>query len=213
MQPFTRHRGLIAVLNRSNIDTDQIIPKQFLKSVTRTGFGENLFFDWRYGPQREPKPDFELNAARFTGASILVAGNNFGCGSSREHAVWALCQYGFKVIIAPWQQRGEDRVPAFADIFRNNAVKNGLVTVELSPAEVDRIVDLAEKNDGLEATVDLKKQEVTVHAAPAVTFEFLIDQAARAQLLKGLDEIALTCEHESDIAAFEVTHDVQLERT
>jgi len=206
VEPFVRHRGIIAVLNRSNIDTDQIIPKQFLKAVTRTGFGENLFFDWRYNPDGTPNPGFELNRPRYKGASILITGNNFGCGSSREHAVWAIVQYGFRAVIAPWAEIEGERVPAFADIFRNNAVKNGLLTVELAPEETARAVKLVEENEGLEGTVDLEKQQVIVHCDPPVTFTFSIDPAVKDQLLKGLDEIALTLEYEKDIAEFEKTH-------
>jgi len=207
MEPFTRHRGKIAVLNRANIDTDQIIPKQFLKSVTRTGFGENLFYDWRYLPDGSPNPDFELNQKRFADASILVTGNNFGCGSSREHAVWALCQYGFRVIIAPWAEREGMGIPGFADIFRNNAVRNGLLTVELAPDQVARIIELTEANEGLEATVDLAEQVVVVETDPAERFSFEYDPAAKERLLKGLDEIAYTLTFEDAIKAFEEKHD------
>jgi 3-isopropylmalate/(R)-2-methylmalate dehydratase small subunit len=181
-----------------------------LKAVTRSGFGENLFYDWRYGPGGEPDPAFELNDPRFKGASILVTGNNFGCGSSREHAVWALSQYGFRVIVAPWQQRGEAKVPAFADIFRNNAVRNGLLTVELSRDEVDRIIAAVETAPGLEATVDLEKQNIVLHGTEEVSFDFTVDPAAREHLLRGLDEIALSLEHEAAITAFESKHDTQI---
>jgi 3-isopropylmalate/(R)-2-methylmalate dehydratase small subunit len=207
MEPFTQHRGIIAVVDRANIDTDQIIPKQFLKAVTRQGFGENLFFDWRYGAGAKPNPDFELNKPRFAGASILIAGNNFGCGSSREHAVWALVQYGFRAIIAPWREHGGERVAAFADIFRNNAVRNGLVTVELPERAVARIIELVAAHERLEATVDLENQKVTVHAKAAATFDFAYDSAAKEMLTKGLDEIGLTLRHEGAIAAFEARHD------
>src|SRR3989338_9815237 len=131
MQSFKSHRGKLATLDRSNVDTDQIIPKQFLKSIKRTGFGESLFFDWRYLPDGKPDPNFELNAPRFKNASILGVRNNFGCGSSREHAVWAIQQYGFHVVVAPRRDQGGVRVPAFADIFRSNCGKNGLLTIEL----------------------------------------------------------------------------------
>jgi 3-isopropylmalate/(R)-2-methylmalate dehydratase small subunit len=142
MDPFVSHRGIIATLDRSNVDTDAIIPKQFLKSIKRTGFGPSLFFDWRYLPDGKDNPAFELNAPRFKGASILVARNNFGCGSSREHAVWAVAQYGFRAVVAPRREVGGEIVPGFADIFRNNCVKNGVLTIELSEAEVEEIFQL-----------------------------------------------------------------------
>ena len=210
MEPFIKHRGIVAVLDRANIDTDQIIPKQFLKAVTRTGFGESLFFDWRYGPDGSIDPAFELNAAAYEGASVLVAGNNFGCGSSREHAVWALAQYGFKVVIAPWQQHGELKVPAFADIFRNNAVQNGILTVELSRDDIDRIIGAVESEQGLQAGVDLEEQRIVLHGTEEVTIPFTIDPAVRERLLRGLDEIGLTLEHESAITAFEAKHSTQM---
>ena len=161
MEPFKNHRGIIALLDRANVDTDQIIPKQFLKSIARTGFGPHLFQDWRYRPDGSPNPDFPLNAERFTGASILVVRNNFGCGSSREHAVWAIQQDGFRAVIAPWVQRDAARVPGFADIFRNNSVKNALLTAELAEPEVEEIFQMAERYPRLEATVDLDRQRVT----------------------------------------------------
>ena len=209
MGPFTTHRGLVATLDRANVDTDQIIPKQFLKSIARTGFGEHLFHDWRYLADGAPNPDFELNAARFRGASILVTRNNFGCGSSREHAVWALHQYGFNAIIAPRQQRGETVVPAFAEIFRNNSHKNGLLTVELAEPEVEEIVQMAGRYPGLEATVDLAHQRVVLHLPEELAFHFEIDPAIKTRLTHGLDEIGLTLQHEAAIAAFEASHDPQ----
>jgi 3-isopropylmalate/(R)-2-methylmalate dehydratase small subunit len=201
---------LVAVLDRANVDTDQIIPKQFLKSIARTGFGAHLFHDWRYLPDGRPNPEFPLNHPRFKGASILVARNNFGCGSSREHAVWAIQQDGFQAVIAPWQQRGETRVPGFADIFRNNSAKNALLTVELSEAEVEEIVQLVERFPGLEATVDLDRQRVTLHLAEELSFHFEIEPAVKERLLHGLDDIGLTLKHEAKIAAFEAAHDLQL---
>ena len=131
MKAFENFRGVILPLDRANVDTDAIIPKQFLKSIARTGFGESLFYDWRYLPGGKNNPEFVLNLEEYQNATILVARNNFGCGSSREHAVWAICQYGFRVVIAPWSGQGKNRIPGFADIFRNNSVKNGLLTVEL----------------------------------------------------------------------------------
>jgi 3-isopropylmalate/(R)-2-methylmalate dehydratase small subunit len=197
---------VIATLDRANVDTDQIIPKQFLKSVKRTGFGQNLFFDWSRTADGAPNPGFRLNEARFEGASILVARNNFGCGSSREHAVWAVVQAGYKVVIAPWREHGEGRIPAFADIFAGNAVKNGLLTVELTEAEVEEIFRQVDDAPGLEATVDLGEQLVTLHAAEERVFRFDIDPARKEYLMRGLDDIALTLELEDKIAAFEALH-------
>ncbi|MBI3332838.1 MAG: 3-isopropylmalate dehydratase small subunit [Candidatus Omnitrophica bacterium] len=199
MTPFRSHRGLLATLDRANVDTDQIIPKQFLKSIARTGFGESLFYDWRHLPDGRPNPDFELNAARFKGASILVARGNFGCGSSREHAVWAIQQCGFKAVIAP----------SFADIFRNNGVKNGLLTVELKEPEVEEIFQMAGRYSGLEGTVNLEEQRVTLHLAEEISFHFEIEPGVKEHLIRGLDEIALSLRHEREIAAFESRHSPQ----
>lgn len=211
MQPFTVHRGLIAPLDRSNVDTDQIIPKDFLKSIRRTGFGEALFYDWRYLPDGRPNPEFSLNLPRFRGATILVARNNFGCGSSREHAVWAIQQYGFRAVIAPWVERGGVRVPAFADIFRNNSRENGLLTVELSEPEVDEIFRWIHAVEGLEATIDLPAQTVTLHVpGQEITYRFDIDAATKEYLIRGLDSIGLTLELSDRIEAFEKQHDVQM---
>lgn len=206
MEAFTSHRGKIVTLDRANVDTDQIIPKQFLKSIRRTGYGENLFFDWRYLPDGKPNPDFEVNQPRFQGASILVTRNNFGCGSSREHAVWAITQYGIKAIIAP--RVGE--VPAFADIFHNNSVKNGLLNVELKAAEVDEIFQMVERYEGLEATVNLDEQRVTLHLPEEISFHFEIDPAVKNHLIRGLDEIGLTLQREKEIAAFEKDYKAQV---
>jgi 3-isopropylmalate/(R)-2-methylmalate dehydratase small subunit len=199
MTPFKSHRGLIATLDRANVDTDQIIPKQFLKSIARTGFGESLFFDWRYLAGGKPNPDFELNGPQFQGASILVTRKNFGCGSSREHAVWAIQQYGFKAVIAP----------SFADIFRNNSVKNGLLAVTLNEAEVEEIFQMVGRYKGLEATVNLEEQRVTLHLPEEISFHFEIDAGVKEHLTRGLDEIGLTFKHEADIAAFESRHNPQ----
>jgi 3-isopropylmalate/(R)-2-methylmalate dehydratase small subunit len=214
MEPFNSHRGLIAAMDRANVDTDQIIPKQFLKSIKRTGFGENLFFDWRYLADGQPDPAFELNDPRFTGASILVTRNNFGCGSSREHAVWAVLQDGYKVVIAPLAKRQDTTIPAFADIFRNNATKNGLLTVELDEADIDQIFGWIAQYDGLEVTADLEQQRISVHCpdAEAACFPFEIDAAAKEQLIHGLDPINLTLTKKNAIAAFEAKHDTQLIR-
>jgi 3-isopropylmalate/(R)-2-methylmalate dehydratase small subunit len=203
MQAFTTHRGKIAVLDRANVDTDQIIPKQFLKSIKKTGFEEGLFFDWRKKADGSPDPDFPLNAPSLRGASILVARNNFGCGSSREHAVWAVMQGGFRVVIAPRLERDGGRIPAFADIFANNAVKNGLLTVELSAADVDEIFRLAAASPGLDAAVDLPAGTVTVPGDGGKTFRFTMDPAVKDYLLKGLDEIGLTLEKKGAVDGFE----------
>ncbi len=200
MEPFTQHTGIIATLDRSNVDTDAIIPKQFLKSIKRTGYGPSAFFDWRYTADGQPDPGFELNQERFAGRSILVTRNNFGCGSSREHAVWALVQDGYRVVIAPDKEINGKRLPAFADIFRNNTTKNGMLTIELSEPEVDYIFEQVAAQPGLEATVELEKQQVTVAGK---TFDFDIDPGAKEQLLKGLDDIALSLQYEDDITAYE----------
>ena len=209
MQPFNTHTGIIATLDRANVDTDQIIPKQFLKSIRRTGFESGLFFDWRFRPDGSPDPAFELNAPALRGASVLVARNNFGCGSSREHAVWAIQQYGFRAVIAPWADRGGARVPAFADIFRNNAGKNGLLTIELPPGDVDRIFAAAARQPGVCADVDLAAQTVTVQSHPPGIFRFDIEPSLKEKLLNGVDDIAATLAYEDRITAFERTHDVQ----
>ena len=210
MTPFQTHRGLVASLERANVDTDQIIPKQFLKSIARTGFGENLFYDWRYLADGKPNPEFPLNAPAFRGASILVTGNNFGCGSSREHAVWAIQQYGFRAVIAPWGMRGGTRVPAFADIFRSNCAKNSLLAVELAEPEVNEIFRMVDRYPGLEATVNLEEQRVTLHLAEEVSFHFEIDPSVKEHLLHGVDHIGLTLKHVEAIRAFEARHDAQM---
>ncbi len=206
MEPFNTFQGKIASLDRANVDTDQIIPKQFLKSIKRTGFGENLFFDWRYLPNNDPDPEFELNKPEFQGATILVTRNNFGCGSSREHAVWAIKQYGFRVVVAPWKEHDGSRIPGFADIFRNNSVKNGLLTIEISPDEVDEIFEMVDRFPGLEATVDLEEQRVVLHLDEEIAFHFDIEESVKEHLLRGLDDIALTMEFEDDISKFEEKH-------
>ena len=207
MTPFTTHTGIVATLNRANVDTDAIIPKQFLKSIKRTGYGPNAFFDWRYTPAGEPNPDFELNQQRFEERSILVTRNNFGCGSSREHAVWALVQDGYRVIIAPEKDMGEKSLPAFADIFRINAAKNGLLVIELSEDLVDKIFGLVEAHMGLKATIDLVQQQIILQTDPVQNFEFEIEPSTKERLLKGLDDIAQTLQYETDIARFEENHD------
>jgi 3-isopropylmalate/(R)-2-methylmalate dehydratase small subunit len=207
MKAFKKHTGILAALNRSNVDTDAIIPKQFLKSISRTGYGPNAFYDWRYKPDGSQNEDFELHHPRFEGRSILVTRNNFGCGSSREHAVWALAQDGYEVIIAPRKEINGERINAFADIFRTNATKNGLLVVELSEEEVDIIFEHVNANDGLHATVDLVEQQIELHVEDKIIFNFTIEPGDKEQLLSGLDDIDLTLKFESDITQFEKTHD------
>jgi 3-isopropylmalate/(R)-2-methylmalate dehydratase small subunit len=191
MQPFIQHTGIVAALNRVNVDTDQMIPKQFLKALTREGFGRVLFYDWRYLPGEKPNPDFELNAPRYKGASVLLAGANFGCGSSREHAPWGILDYGFISIIAP----------SYADIFYNNCFKNGILPVTLSQEQVDELFKRAENNVGYKLTVDLPSQ--TVSDSTGLKYSFDVDPFRKDCLLKGLDDIGLTLQHEPDITAYE----------
>jgi len=212
MEPVKTFRGVMAPLDRANVDTDAIIPKQFLKSISKTGFGEGLFFDWRYLPDGKPDPDFILNAPVFRGASILVARNNFGCGSSREHAVWAVRQYGFLAVLAPYREANGTRIPAFADIFRNNCSKNGVLTVELSESDIERIFQAIGKKPGLEATVNLEAQTLTVHADPEQKFQFEVDPAVKERLLNGLDDIGITLRHEAALRAFEAAHNPRIYR-
>jgi len=191
MRAFHIHTGLVAPLDRANVDTDQIIPKEFLKRIERTGFGEFLFYDWRRKPDRTLDPAFVLNQPRYKGASILVGDRNFGCGSSREHAPWALDDFGFRAIIAP----------SFADIFANNCVKNGLLTVVLPEAQVAILMKRAQETEGYRITVDLEKLQVRDDAGFAASFS--MDDFNRRCLLGGLDDIGLTLEHEAEIAAYE----------
>jgi 3-isopropylmalate/(R)-2-methylmalate dehydratase small subunit len=191
MQPFTKHTGLVAPMDRVNVDTDQMVPKQFLKLLTREGFGRVLFYDWRYLPGEKPNPDFVLNYPRYKGASVLVAGTNFGCGSSREHAPWAILDYGFRAILAP----------NYADIFYNNCFKNGILPVTLSNEQIEELFARTEKNEGFSLTVDLEKQLVT--DGKDLQYSFTIDPFRRECLLKGLDDIGLTLVHETDISTFE----------
>ena len=200
---FVRHTGIVAPLDKANVDTDQIIPKQFLKSIRRTGFGENLFDAWRFEDEgaigkplveRQPVPDFVLNDQRYVNASILLARENFACGSSREHAVWALLQFGFRCVIAP----------SFADIFYNNSFNNGLLPVQLSHAQVDDLFGLATQNQPIELSVDLENQ--AVGGSDDLNYRFEIDAVRKNRMLKGLDEIGLTLEHADAIKAFEAQH-------
>ncbi|MGI8550470.1 MAG: 3-isopropylmalate dehydratase small subunit [Dehalococcoidia bacterium] len=191
MEPFVRETGIAAPLDRVNVDTDQIIPKQFLKRIERTGFGQFCFFDWRFLPDGEPNPEFELNEPAYAGATILLAGRNFGCGSSREHAPWALQEYGFRAILAP----------SFADIFRNNCVQNGIVTVTLPEAQVNSLLERAKTKQDYRVTVDLERCVVEDNDGFNATFS--VDPFTRHRLLNGLDEIGMTLQHEDAITAYE----------
>lgn len=191
MQSFNSHTGLVVPFERENVDTDQIIPKQFLKRIERTGYGEFLFYDWRYTPEGKPQPDFLLNKPEYSGASILVAEKNFGCGSSREHAAWALLDYGFRVVIAP----------TFADIFHTNAGNNGILLVKLSEAQVDDLLQRAKRTPGYKLHVSLVDKIVKDDQGFSAKFD--IDDFRRTCLLEGLDEIGLTLKHDAEIAAFE----------
>ncbi|TWU19299.1 3-isopropylmalate dehydratase small subunit [Allorhodopirellula heiligendammensis] len=192
MQHFTIHQGVVATLDRANVDTDAIIPKQFLKRIERTGFGQFLFFDWRFlDDGTTENPEFELNRINVKGASILIARQNFGSGSSREHAVWALDDYGFRAVIAP----------SFADIFYNNSFKNGLLPIVLSEADVEELFQRAGKGNPYQLTVDLENQ--TVSDGEGFERSFEIDASRREKLLHGLDDIAQTLQHEDKITAFE----------
>ena len=192
MTGFKQHKGIVVPLDSANVDTDAIIPKQFLQKVNRIGFGKHLFHDWRFldDAGQQPNPEFVLNQPQFAGASILLARENFGCGSSREHAPWALADYGFKTIIAP----------SFADIFYGNAINNGMVPVRLKEEEVEALFQLVAANPGIEIEVDLEANQVR---AGALTFGFEIDEFRRYCLLNGLDAIGLTLQHEAAISAFE----------
>ena len=191
MKAFVKESGIVATLDRVNVDTDQIIPKQFLKRIERTGFGEFLFFDWRFNDDGTLNPDFELNQERFRGATILLARANFGCGSSREHAPWALEDYGFRAVIAP----------SFADIFYNNCFKNGMLPVRLSEEQIEELFQRARSNENYTLSIDLEAQVVTDDFGARFAFE--VDDFRKRCLLEGLDEIGLTLQHEDKIAAYE----------
>ena len=192
MKPFRLHKGLVAPLDRVNVDTDQIIPKQFLKRIERTGFGEFLFFDWRRSP--EAKAPFVLDEPRYRGASILVTGKNFGCGSSREHAVWALADFGFRVVISS----------SFADIFANNSSKNGFLNVLLREEQVAELMRRAHEKGNYQITVDL--EQCKVYDESGFRAGFQIDDFVRHCMLEGLDDIGLTLQHEAEISAYEKEH-------
>ncbi len=196
MQPFVKHSGIVAPIDRPNIDTDQIIPKQFLKRIERTGFGQFLFYDWRYRNDGSDNPDFILNQPPYDKATILLARQNFGCGSSREHAPWALLDYGFRVIIAP----------SLADIFYNNCFKNGILPIRLDEAQVDQLFERALKQPGYKLTVDLESTQISDDQGLSIPFE--VDAFRRQCLLEGLDDISLTLEHEDKIAAYERAHGI-----
>ena len=200
MRAFTVHKGLVAPMDRENVDTDAIIPKQFLKSIRKTGFGPNLFDEWRYldhgepgqdPTSRKPNPDFVLNQSRYQGASVLLARQNFGCGSSREHAPWAIEQYGFRALIAP----------SFADIFFNNCFKNGLLPIQLSEAQVAQLFDEVAAFPGYQLTIDLERQVIVKPQGEEIPFD--VQPFRKYCLLNGLDDIGLTLRHKDKIAAFE----------
>ena len=196
MQAFIQHTGLVAPMDRSNVDTDQIIPKQFLKRIERTGFGQFLFFDWRYRDDGSPNPEFELNRPEYAGASILLVRRNFGCGSSREHAPWALEDYGFRVILAP----------SFADIFYNNCFKNGMLPIRLDETVIDDLFQRAAAHPGYRLTVDLENLEIRDEHGLSRHFE--VDEFRRYCLLHGLDDIGMTLQQDDKIAAYEKAHGI-----
>ncbi len=196
MKPFTKHTGRVVTMDRANVDTDQIIPKQFLKRIERTGFGEFLFWDWARDEDGEPIADFELNRPAVQGASVLIVRQNFGCGSSREHAPWALEDWGFRVLVAP----------SFADIFYNNCFKNGMLPIVLSEAEVDDLFQRAAAHPGYELTADL--ESCTLSDDFGLKLQFDVEPFRRQCLLEGLDDIGMTLAHEDKIAAYEQAHGV-----
>lgn len=196
MNPFKQLKGIATVLDLPNVDTDQIIPKQFLKRIERTGFGQFLFFDWRFLEDGKLNPDFELNQPAYRGAEILISRANFGCGSSREHAPWALMDYGFRCIIAP----------SFADIFFNNCFQNGMLAIKLPDAQVEQLFQYVRKAPGCRLTVDLEKQKVS--GAEGLEFSFDVDPFRRHCLLNGLDEIGMTLQLEDKIRQYELAHNI-----
>jgi 3-isopropylmalate/(R)-2-methylmalate dehydratase small subunit len=196
MKPFREHRGRVAPLDRVNVDTDQIIPKQFLKRIERTGFGQFLFYDWRFATDGKKNAGFVLDEPRYEGASILVAGKNFGCGSSREHAVWALADFGFRAVISS----------SFADIFANNSTKNGFVAVRLSESDAADVMRRARELDDYHVTIDLERCEVRDEFGLRAAFP--MDEFARHCLLNGLDDIGLTLQYENEIASYEALNPV-----
>ncbi|MDF2814829.1 MAG: leuD [Paenibacillus sp.] len=191
MEAFIKHTGLVGPVDRVNVDTDAIIPKQFLKRIERTGFGQFLFFEWRFDEQGNVNPEFALNQPRFQGASVLISRVNFGCGSSREHAPWAIMDYGFKVIIAP----------TFADIFYNNCFKNGILPIKLSEEQVEDLFQRTAAHEGYKLSVDLENKKLTDEYGLVISFD--LDEHRRQFLLQGLDDIGLTLKHEAAITAYE----------
>jgi 3-isopropylmalate/(R)-2-methylmalate dehydratase small subunit len=198
MESFKQHTGIVAPVDRVNVDTDAIIPKQFLKRIERSGFGQFLFFEWRFFENGEVNPNFEMNKPRYQGASVLISRANFGCGSSREHAPWAILDYGFRVIIAP----------SFADIFYNNCFKNGILPIKLSEEQVEELFQRTAKHEGYKLHVDLENKKITDDYGLNIAFD--LDEHRRQFLLLGLDDIGLTLQHEDAIAAYEEKHRARL---
>jgi len=198
MEAFNKHTGLVGPVDRVNVDTDAIIPKQFLKRIERSGFGQFLFYEWRFDKQGEVIKEFSLNQPRYQGASVLISRANFGCGSSREHAPWAIQDYGFKVVIAP----------SFADIFYNNCFKNGILPIKLSEEQVEELFQRTAKTEGYQLTVDLENKKIT--DGQGLDLDFDLDEHRRQFLLQGLDDIGLTLKHADKIAAYEEAHKARL---
>lgn len=198
MEAFKQLNGIVAPVDRVNVDTDAIIPKQFLKRIERTGFGQFLFYEWRFDEAGNDNPAFEMNKPRYEGASVLISRANFGCGSSREHAPWAIMDYGFRVVIAP----------SYADIFYNNCFKNGILPIKLSEAQVDDLFNRTAENEGYKLNVDLENKTLSDDYGLSISFE--LDEHRRQFLLQGLDDIGLTLKHADEIAAYEERHAAKL---
>ncbi|WP_238652959.1 3-isopropylmalate dehydratase small subunit [Paenibacillus piscarius] len=198
MEEFKKLTGIVAPVDRVNVDTDAIIPKQFLKRIERTGFGQFLFYEWRFDEAGNDNPSFEMNKPRYEGASVLISRANFGCGSSREHAPWAIMDYGFRVVIAP----------SYADIFYNNCFKNGILPIKLSEAQVDDLFNRTAEHEGYKLTVDLENKKLTDEYGLDLSFD--LDEHRRQFLLQGLDDIGLTLQHADEIAAYEERHAAKL---
>lgn len=198
MEAFKKLTGIVAPVDRVNVDTDAIIPKQFLKRIERTGFGQFLFYEWRFDEAGNDNPAFEMNKSRYQGASVLISRANFGCGSSREHAPWAIMDYGFRVVIAP----------SYADIFYNNCFKNGILPIKLSESQVDELFNRTAEHEGYSLTVDLENNKLSDNYGLSISFE--LDEHRRQFLLQGLDDIGLTLQHADEIAAYEERHAAKL---